>query len=271
VAAADRLVANTEVEARELVELYDADPDVVRVVPPGVDLEVFAPGSRAAARAGLGLDPSVPLVLFVGRIQPLKAPDVLVRAIAELRERRREDGQGPARVRLAVVGGPSGSGTAAPDSLVELAASLGVAADVVLAPPAAPADLARWYRAADLVAVPSHNESFGLVALEAQACGTPVVAAAVGGLRTVVRDDVSGVLVDGHDPARWARVLGDLLTDPRRLERLGSGARTRALELGWDATAAGTLAVYREALEVHAGHGQHPLRTPRPLPVVAGR
>jgi D-inositol-3-phosphate glycosyltransferase len=181
VAEADRLVANTRFEAQDLVTHYDADPSRLTVVQPGVDLGLFRPG--LVDRARLGLPPSGRIVAFVGRIQPLKGPDVLIAALAELRRRD------PASdVTVVICGGPSGSGLDRPTSLIELAASLGVTDRVIFLPPQRGEDLAALYQAADLVAVPSHNESFGLVALEAQACGTPVVAAAVGGLVTAVRD-----------------------------------------------------------------------------------
>jgi D-inositol-3-phosphate glycosyltransferase len=134
---------------------------------------------------------------------------------------------------------------------MELAASLGVAGSVVFLPPQTGDDLAALYRAADLVAVPSHSESFGLVALEAQACGTPVVAAAVGGLVTAVKDGVSGVLIDGHDPRDWARVLDNLLAAPRHRAVLAAGAVAHAADFSWDRTAEALLRVYREAVTDH--------------------
>ncbi len=246
VAAADRLVANTPAERDELVQLYGADPARVAVVPPGVDLATFSPdGGRAAARARLGLPPEAELLLFVGRLQPLKAPDVLVEAVALL---LREQPQRRSRLRVLVLGGPSGSGTAHPHALSDLVRARGLA-DVVQVRPPEPRDrLAEHYRAADVVVVPSHNESFGLVALEAQACATPVVAAAVGGLRTAVADGESGVLVDSHDPGAWARALRDLLDDPARRAALGRRAAQRAQGFGWDRTAEATLELYRGAL-----------------------
>src|SRR4051812_2965099 len=207
VAEAERLVANTPTEARELIDLYGAPLDRVAVVEPGVDLDRFRPGSRAQARHRFGFPLDAHVVAFVGRIQPLKAPDVMLRAAAELRERDPEAGN---PLVVAVGGGPRCSGLERPAALIELAADLGISDAVRFLPPQAGDDLADLYRAADLVAVPSHNESFGLVALEAQACGTPVVAAAVGGLVTAVRDGISGVLVDTHDPVDWARVVDGL-------------------------------------------------------------
>src|SRR3954468_20688623 len=244
IAEADRLVANTRFEAQDLVTCYDADPSRLTVVQPGVDLDRFRPGP--ADRARLGLPERGHIVAFVGRIQPLKGPDVLIAALAELRRRD------PAMdVTVVICGGPSGSGLDRPTSLIELAGSLGVADAVRFLPPQTGEDLAAMYRAADLVAVPSHNESFGLVALEAQACGTPVVAAAVGGLVTAVQDGVSGVLVDGHDPQDWARVLDRLLAAPGYRAGLSAGAVAHAGDFSWDRTAEGLLQVYREAVVEH--------------------
>jgi D-inositol-3-phosphate glycosyltransferase len=247
VEAADRLVANTDEECEQLVELYGADRDRVAVVPPGVDLHRFTPASaagRRSARERLGVPPEARLLLFVGRIQPLKAPDVLVRAAARLLARRPDLRRS---LVVAIVGGPSGSGLREPESLVRLVAGLGLTDVVRFEPPAAGDRLVDWYRAADLAAVPSYSESFGLVALEAQACGTPVVAAAVGGLRQTVDDGRSGVLVDGHDPQRWADALEDLLDDEPRRRRLAEGAVRHAHRFGWDATVDGLLEVYAQA------------------------
>ena len=252
VAEADRLVANTTAEARDLATRYGAPPERISVVEPGVDLECFQPPAagreveaRRRARRRVGLPEDGYLVAFVGRIQPLKAPDVLLRALAELTAR---DPELAREVTVAVVGGPSGSGLDRPTALIELAGSLGILERVRFLTPQPRRRLADVYRAADVVAVPSHNESFGLVALEAQACGTPVVAAAVGGLVTAVRDGVSGVLVDGHDPADWARVIGGLLTAPGRRAMLARGAAAHATNFSWDRTARRLLEVYGEAV-----------------------
>jgi D-inositol-3-phosphate glycosyltransferase len=175
----------------------------------------------------------------------LKAPHVLLRAAAELAV---SDPDVARRLTIAVCGGPSGTGLERPTALMELAGELGLADRVRFLPPRPPSELADVYRAADLVGVPSHNESFGLVALEAQACGTPVVAAAVGGLVTAVADGVSGVLIDGHHPVIWARVIGDLLRSPVRRIELARGAAQHARGFSWTATANGLLTVYREAM-----------------------
>jgi D-inositol-3-phosphate glycosyltransferase len=246
VVEADRLVANTPSEADELIRLYDADPARVTVVLPGVDLDRFTPGPGDRARFGLPDDALV--VAFAGRIQPLKAPDVLLRAAAELRRRDPETGR---RLVVAICGGPSGSGLERPTSLMDLAAELGIADAVRFLPPQSRDSLGDLFRSVDLVAVPSHNESFGLVALEAQACGTPVVAAAVGGLVTAIRDGHSGVLVNNHDPAEWARVLGSLLGAPARRTELSTGAVEHARGFSWSHTASGLLAAYRDALTDH--------------------
>jgi D-inositol-3-phosphate glycosyltransferase len=244
-AEADRLIASTADEADELVRLYSADPAKVRTIAPGVDLELFTPGSSARSRRRLGLREDALTLLFVGRIQPLKAPDVLLRAAALLQD----DPALAGRVQVLVLGAPSGSGLARPHYLESLRDELDLRDVVQFRPPASRAVVADYYRAADLTVVPSHNESFGLVALESQACGTPVVAAAVGGLPTAVADDVSGVLVDGHDPQQWAKVLSDLLRTPTVLTRLGDGARPHAERFSWQRTAEGLLVAYGEAVD----------------------
>jgi D-inositol-3-phosphate glycosyltransferase len=248
VSEADRLVANTPTEAGELIDLYGAPMPRVAVVEPGVDLDRFTPPCvgretvvRTGARRRLGLPEHGQVIAFVGRIQPLKAPDVLLRAVAQLPP------SVTGQLTIAVVGGNSGSGL----DLAGLAGSLGIAGQVRFLPPQSREALPDLYRAADLVAVPSYNESFGLVALEAQACGTPVVAAAVGGLVTAVRDGISGVLVDGHAPATWARVLGGLLAEPGRRAQLSRGAIAHAQHFSWNHTAARLLAVYRDAMCEH--------------------
>lgn len=238
--AADRLIVNTEDEARQLVSLHHADPARIDVAYPGVDLATFTPGDKAEARAALGLSLDEQVVAFIGRIQPLKAPDVLLRAAAKLPD-----------VRVVVAGGPSGSGLAVPDGLVSLADELGITDRVTFLPPQSREQLVNVYRAADLVAVPSYSESFGLVAVEAQACGTPVVAAAVGGLPVAVRDGVSGVLVEGHDPGDWANAIGRTLElGP---ETLREGALQHAATFSWAHTVDALLAGYTRAIADYRG------------------
>ncbi|GAA3135080.1 D-inositol-3-phosphate glycosyltransferase [Streptosporangium carneum] len=245
VEVADRLVANTPTEARELVDLYGAASERVEVVNPGVNLTVFQPASKGAARHRLDLPQDACVLLFVGRVQPLKAPDVLLRAAARMLI---DDPTLRSRLVVACVGGPSGNGLARPSYLTEVALSLGISDVVRIVPPAPQHELADWYRAADVTVVPSHNESFGLVALESQACGTPVAAASVGGLRTAVRDGVSGVLVEGHDPHDWARVLGRFVHSPGWRDTLSAGAVAQAAAFGWSATAARLVDVYVDAM-----------------------
>ena len=242
VAIADRLIANTDVERDELITLYGADPGKVAVVPPGVDLETFHPGDRALARAATGLPEDALVVLFVGRIQPLKAPDLLLYAVADL-VRRRPDLE--EKVRVAMLGGPSGTGRETPTLIVDLAAELGIAHLLTTSPPVDRRTLAQWYRSADLVAVPSHSESFGLVAIEAQACGTPVLAADVGGLPTAVG---GGELVPTHDVADWSAALERYLDDPGLRARAGARGVQHAAGFGWHATTQRLLGVYGEAV-----------------------
>nr|WP_232107692.1 D-inositol-3-phosphate glycosyltransferase [Streptomyces gossypiisoli] len=249
VAAADRLIANTAEEADELVRHYAAHRAKVAVVHPGVNLDRFHPADgRAAARARLGLPQDALIPLFAGRIQPLKAPDVLLRAVAVLLDERPDL---RSRLVVPVVGGPSGSGLAKPEGLQKLAARLGIADVVRFRPPVGQDQLADWFRAASVLVMPSYSESFGLVAIEAQASGTPVLAAAVGGLPVAVRDARTGFLVQGHDPAAYARVLGEFADDPQLSARLGTAAAHHARSFGWDASAAATAEVYTAALQSH--------------------
>jgi D-inositol-3-phosphate glycosyltransferase len=228
---ADLMLASTAEERLQLADLYGAEPSRVEIVPPGVDHSVFRPSRREGAflRERLGLD-GRPLLLFVGRIQPLKGVDVAIRAVAALED---------SSTTLVVVGGPSGpSGAAEEERLHDLVAELGLAERVMFLPPQPHDALADFYRAADVCVVPSRSESFGLVALEAAACGTPVVAAAVGGLRSLVDDGVTGFLVDGHEPADYVTPLSLLLGDPLRAAEMGEAAVARSGRYSWSITAA---------------------------------
>jgi len=246
VKASTGLIANTDAEAASLVSLYDACPDNVFVVAPGVDLQTFSPGiGKAAARVKLNVAPDAIMLTFVGRIQPHKGPDVLLRAAAEMVTHSPH-----LRAKLAVVimGGASGSGLNELEKLKVLAKFLKIEDVTHFVDPVSRENLPDWYRASDLVCVPSYSESFGLVALEAQACGTPVVATAIGGLRTAVSDGISGSLVDGHDPKAWSAVISRLIAEPQRRLLLSMGAVEHASHFGWENTARKTLDVYDWAL-----------------------
>jgi D-inositol-3-phosphate glycosyltransferase len=251
VACSDAILANGPEEAADLEEHYGAPPERIEVVPPGVDHAFFSPGDRGGARAALGWsEPGRisatggrgavphPIVLFVGRIQPLKGLDVAVRALGALDDPEAE---------LVVVGGPSGpDGPAALADARASAAELDVAGRIRFAPPQPHHLLSTWYRAADVVVVPSRSESFGLVALEAAACGRPVVAAAVGGLRTIVQDGHTGFLVDGHDPEGFAARIGELIADRGKAEAMGRAAAERARGFTWSTAAARLRRLYAD-------------------------
>lgn len=237
VRCADGVVVSTREERDLLVDRYDAAPDRIEVIPPGVDHSVFAPGegSRVRRQWRAGDDP---VLLVVGRIQPLKGIDLAVRSLAALDH---------PRARLVVVGGPSGAdGDAELGRLRALVAELGLGERVRFEPPRAHGDLAACYRAADVVLVPSRTESFGLVALEAAACGTPVVATAVGGLRSVVDHGESGYLVEDRDPAAFAHHVGTLLRDPARAARMRVQARAAAQRFTWSLAAARLRRLYAD-------------------------
>ena len=237
IGCSDVILANSPTEAAQLRDLYGAEPDRIEIVPPGVVQAFFYPGDRRGALAALGLGEH-PGLLFVGRIQPLKGLDVAVAALAELDD--------PTAV-LVAVGGPSGAeGPAEMARVQALAAELGVSDRVRFVPPQPHHMLSTYYRAADVTIVPSRSESFGLVALESAACGTPVVAAAVGGLRTLVVPGETGYLVDDRDPARYAAHVADILGDGSLAERLSEGASALARGFTWSTTAARLRRLYAD-------------------------
>jgi D-inositol-3-phosphate glycosyltransferase len=237
IACADLMLASTDDERAQLASLYCADPDRIEIVPPGVDHAVFEPGDRAGARRRLQVGPG-PVLLFVGRIQPLKGVDLAVRCLAAL---------GDDDATLLIVGGPSGrDGEAEMQRIHRIAGELGVGGQVRFVPPQPHARLADYYRAADVCVVPSRSESFGLVALEAAACGTPVVAASVGGLRSLVDDGATGFLVDSRDPGAFAAPVATLLDDPELAREMGAVAAARSRRYSWSITAARLRRLYAD-------------------------
>lgn len=233
IGCSDAVLASCSVEAAQIEALYDADPNRVHIVAPGVDHAFFAPGHRPQARRALGLAEDATLIMVVGRIQPLKGIDVAVEALALL-----SAGDAGAPYRMVVVGGPSGRhGDEALERLHARAGVLGIADRVRFVPPQPHELLSSYYRAADVCVVPSRSESFGLVALEAAACGTPVVASAVGGLTTLVRDGETGYLVDPFDPSGFASAVERIALDPALATRLSNESVRDARRYSWRSAA----------------------------------
>jgi D-inositol-3-phosphate glycosyltransferase len=230
IGCADAIAVNCSEEETQFRRLYGDPPGRVEVIAPGVEHAFFAPGERHGARAALDLPPDAPVLLFVGRIQPLKGPDVAVRALAALGRRD---------ALLLLVGGASGvEGDHEVERLDSLIDELGVTGQVRFVPPQPHHILSTYYRAADVVLVPSRSESFGLVALEASACGVPVVASAVGGLLTLVDHGDTGFLVPDRDPDVFAQHVASLLADPVRAAAMGARGASRARRYTWGFAAA---------------------------------
>lgn len=237
IGCSDAVLASCTVEAMQLADLYGADPNRIRLVPPGVESAIFSPGERSQARRAVGLSPEGPLLLFAGRIQPLKGAEIALAALAALR------GHGDAS--LAVIGGPSGpDGDETMAQLHRLAGTLGIEDRVRFVLPQSHELLSSWYRAADVCLVPSRSESFGLVALEAAACGTPVVASAVGGLTTLVNHGETGFLVENRHPRQFAVHAQAILDDPALAASMSMAASRRARRYTWTAAAESLCSVY---------------------------
>lgn len=241
VAAADQIIASSEHEREALVELYGARRDRVSVIPCGVDLELFQPIPKAEARAQLGLTGEV--LLFVGRMDPIKGLDLLLQAMVELRHRR--------DLTLVVVGGGGKEKEYLRNQA--LAKRLGIA-DRVQFRGAIPQELLpAYYSAASVCVIPSHYESFGLAAIEAMACGTPVIGSKVGGLTAVIRDDLNGFLIPWRRPELFAERIEAILDDPALRQRVSRNARPSVLQYSWDGVAEQVLEVYRSVTRAH-GH-----------------
>lgn len=244
VACSDLLVANAEEERRQLIELYGADPDRVEIVAPGVDRAFFSPGAAEGARSAIGFDGDGSLMLFVGRIQPLKGVDIAVQALAQLSD---------ASTTLMIVGGASGQeGSGQVDRIMAMIDELDLSDRVLFVEPQPHYALSTYYRAADLLIMPSRSESFGLVALEAAASGIPVVAAAVGGLRTLVQDGVTGYLIDSRDPSDYVEAIDRILGDPTLQAALGAAASVTASRYPWSGLASRLRRMYLDLVEAEA-------------------
>jgi D-inositol-3-phosphate glycosyltransferase len=259
---ADCIVAATPADRNQMVELYGADPAKIAIVPPGVDLELFRPIPRSEARRYVGLaDEDERLLLFVGRIDPVKGLDVLFEALCQLL--RGLDPRWQRRICLAVIGGDAGSVEALREEAIcldEVKERYGLKEMVAFLGSRSQDTLPYYYAAADACVMPSLYESFGLVALEAMACGTPVVASRVGGLPYVVRDGETGLLVPDSDPAALAEGLRRVLTEPDLRDRLGARAHEVAGEFSWRRVAAENIDLYRQVLaarEASAGQPRH--------------
>lgn len=240
IACSDIITANSVVELHELVSHYGADPSRIEIVPPGVDHAFFSPGSRRGARQALGLGDE-PVLLFVGRIQPLKGVDVAVEALSQLRD---------PRARMLIVGGSSGTeGDDYVADVHKLIADRGLAHRITVVPPQPHHVLSTYYRAADVTIVPSRSESFGLVALESAACGTPVVASDVGGLRTLVDHGRTGLRVQGRDPGDYADAIERIIGDPLFAGRLSERGAEAATAYTWTSMAARLRRVYADLSE----------------------
>jgi len=241
IGCSDAVLASCSVEVDQLVELYGADRERVEIVAPGVDRAFFSPGDQAQARRALHLGAPGPLLLFVGRIQPLKGADVAVSTLDAL------DALGVRGSRLVIVGGPSGpDGAVELSRLVALVDRLGLGDRVAFVAPQSHELLSTYYRAADVCIVPSRSESFGLVALEAAACGIPVVASAVGGLTTLVEEGRTGFLVEPRGAAGFADRVAELWTRPAEAGAIGRAAAERARAYTWPMAAVSLRRLYSD-------------------------
>ncbi|MCW5875891.1 MAG: glycosyltransferase [Anaerolineales bacterium] len=237
-AAADQVVAATPAEQADLQWLYEVRSSQIGVIPPGVDLQHFQPMEKAEARRRLGVAEDEALLLFVGRIEALKGIDTLIRAAHLLAA----DGPGSTHFRVLIVGGDVEEDLELMGSemsrLRNLARELGVQDQIEFLGSRSQEELPAYYAAADVLVMPSYSESFGMVALEAMACGRPVVASRVGGLAYLVRDGVTGFHVQEGNSMELAGRLAELLNEPPLLARMGAAARQEAVDYSWQEMAA---------------------------------
>lgn len=235
---ADAICVSCVEEEQQFRRLYGDPQGQIEIVAPGVEHAFFAPGDQGGARAALDLPADVPVILFVGRIQPLKGPDVAIRALHAL---------GRSDALLLVVGGASGSdGDTEIARAHQLVDELGLHDQVRFVPPQPHHILSTYYRSADVVVVPSRSESFGLVALEAAACGIPVVASAVGGLLSLVDDGETGFLIPDRDPTRFAKAIGQILDEPLLAASMSQASADRAARYTWGFAAARLRRLYSD-------------------------
>ena len=246
--AADRLIAATPAEEEQLIEQYGADSRKISVIPPGVDLARFYPVAKEVARAQLGIGAHCRVILFVGRIEPLKGIDSLLRAISLWRERMPQVLE---HVHVAIVGGDPNARELDAEMLrlQTIHRELDLRALVTFLGAKDQETLPSYYAAADMVVMPSHYESFGMVGLEAMAMGTPVIASRVGGLAHLVKDDVNGYLSPPKTPEALAARILHLLTDEPHRQQLGEQAQVYARQYDWSLIVNQMLAVYQAALD----------------------
>lgn len=235
---ADAICVSCVEEEEQFRRLYGDPQGQIEIVAPGVEHAFFAPGDQGGARAALDLPSDVPVILFVGRIQPLKGPDVAIRALHAL---------GRPDALLLIVGGASGSsGGTEVERAHQLVDELGLHDQVRFVAPQPHHILSTYYRSADVVVVPSRSESFGLVALEAAACGIPVVASAVGGLLSLVDHGETGFLIPDRDPTRFAKAIGQILDEPMLADSMSAASSARAARYTWGFAAARLRRLYSD-------------------------
>ncbi|WP_148288473.1 glycosyltransferase [Ilumatobacter nonamiensis] len=239
IGCSDAVCVSCVEEEEQFRRLYGDPRGRIEIVAPGVEHAFFAPGARDGARGAIEMPGDGPLIVFVGRIQPLKGPDVAIQALADLHRRGHRDAS------LIIVGGASGEeGDLETHRAHDLVDELDLHDWVQFVEPQPHHVLSSYYRAADIVIVPSRSESFGLVALEAAACGTPVVASAVGGLLSLVDDGITGRLIEGRNPVDYGAAMAEILDDPDLREAMGVAARERASRYTWHAAAARLRSLY---------------------------